>query len=157
MADVSLTRKFGLQPGSSVLLLDAPPPTAALLRDACPPGVTLVEREEQGEDSVRHDLIFLWLERAGSLDGLAERLAGLQWRIVPDGAIWVMLLKKPVASQRGITLTWEEMQAAALQTDLVDNKIATFSDDEYGTRFVIRRDRRAVYMGACASHEPANL
>jgi hypothetical protein len=137
MSDTSnLARKFGIVPGRAILLLDAPAPSGALLRDACPPGVTLANSDNGAE---RYDLIFLWLRSA---DGLAERFAALQWRIVPDGAIWAMLLKKPVARKRGVTLTWEAMQAAALQTDLVDNKIAAFSDEEYGTRFVIRRDRR---------------
>ena len=37
------------------------------------------------------------------------------------------------------------MQAAALTTDLVDNKNAAFSEQDYATRFVIRKDRRALY------------
>ena len=139
MLDASnLARKLGIVPGCSILLLDAPAPSAALLRDACPPGVTVAAADD-GAD--RYDLIFLWL-RLRAVDGLTERFAALQWRIVPNGAIWAMLLKKPVALKRGVTLTWEQMQAAALQTDLVDNKIASFSDEEYGTRFVIRRERR---------------
>ena len=132
----NLARKLGIVPGCSMLLLDAPAPSAALLRDACPPGVTVTDTDD-GAD--RYDLIFLWLRAA---DGLVERFAALQWRIVPNGAIWVMLLKKPIARKLGVTLTWEQMQAAALQTDLVDNKGASFSDEEYGTRFVIRRERR---------------
>ncbi len=140
MSDPSnLARKLGIVPGYTVLLLDAPTPSAALLRDACPPGVALDETDD-GAD--RYDLIFFSPQIA---DGLAERFAALQGRIVPDGAIWVMLLKKPIAHKRGVTLTWETMQAAALQTDLVDNKIATFSDEEYGTRFVLRRERRPAY------------
>lgn len=132
----NLARKLGIVPGLTILLLDAPAPSAALLRDTCPPGVTMADSDD-GE--VRYDLIFLWPQSA---DGLAERFAALQWRIMPDGAIWAMLLKKPIARKRGVTLTWEAMQAAALQTDLVDNKIASFSEEEYGTRFVIRRERR---------------
>ena len=140
MSDTSnLARKLGIVPGCSILLLDAPAPSAALLRDACPPGVTVADTDDGAN---RYDLILLWLRAA---DGLAERFVALQWRIVPNGAIWAMLLKKPIARKRGVTLTWETMQAAALQTDLVDNKIASFSDDEYGTRFVIRRERRSSY------------
>ena len=140
MADVAnLARKFGIVPDCSIRLIDAPAPSAALLRDACPSGVLLVEDHDSAE---RHDLIFLWLTDA---TGLAERFAALQWRIVPDGAIWAMLLKQPIARRRGVTLTWDAMQAAALQTDLVDNKVATFSVEEYGTRLVIRRERRPAY------------
>ena len=43
-------------------------------------------------------------------------------------------------------------QFAALLTDLVDNKIAAFSEEEYGKRFVIRRERRPLY----AAPEPAD-
>ncbi|HEX5441527.1 MAG TPA: hypothetical protein VFW76_11635 [Ktedonobacterales bacterium] len=144
MSDTSnLARKLGIVPGRSILLLDAP--SAALLRDACPPGVTVADADD-GE--TRYDLIFLWLRSA---DGLAERFAALQWRIVTDGAIWAMLLKKPVARKRGVTLTWEAVQAAALLTDLVDNKIVSFSDEEYDTRFVIRRDRRPAYATPSSS------
>ena len=140
MSDTSnVARKLGIASGCSILLLDAPAPSAALLRDACPPGVIVGDSDNGAE---RYDLVLLWLRAA---DGLVERFAALQWRIIPNGAIWAMLLKKPVAHKRGVTLTWEVMQAAALQTDLVDNKIATFSDEEYGTRFVIRRDRRPAY------------
>ena len=148
-----LARKLGITPGCSICLLDAPAPSAALLREACPPGVALTEdesgdhqvrqvRQVRQERQVRYDLIFLWPQR---LDGLTAQLAALQWRIHPSGAIWVMLLKKPVARRRGVTLTWEDTQAAALLTDLVDNKIAAFSEEEYGTRFVIRRERRPLY------------
>jgi hypothetical protein len=142
MADTAnLARKLGIALGCSMLLLDAPAPSAALLREACPLGVTLAEAVD---DAQRYDLIVLWLRAA---DDLAERFAALQWRIVPDGTIWVMLLKKPIARKHGVSLTWVAMQAAALQTDLVDNKIATFSEEEYGTRFVIRRERRPLYAG----------
>ena len=55
----------------------------------------------------------------------------------------MVIPKKAVARQRGLSLTWEEMQAAALTTDLVDNKNANMTDEEYGTRFVIRKERRA--------------
>lgn len=142
--NADLARKLGIAPGCSIWLLDAPAPSAALLRNVCPPGATLIEGAEFGPDDSheRYDLIFLWPQR---IEGLAEQFAALQWRIVPDGAIWVMLLKKASARKRGVSLTWEETQAAALQTDLVDNKVAAFSDEEYGTRLVLRRDRRPFY------------
>jgi hypothetical protein len=137
-----LARKLGITPGCSIWLLDAPAPSAALLQSICPPDVALTETGESDNGQERFDLIFLWPQR---LDGLTERLGALQWRIVPNGAIWLMLPKKVFARRRGITFSWEEMQAAALQTDLVDNKVAAFSDEEYGTRFVLRRDRRHLY------------
>jgi hypothetical protein len=140
MAD--LARKLGIVPGAAILLVDVPESIAALLRDASPPGVTFAQDKD---DTTRYDLILFWPQSA---EGLAATFGALQWRIVPDGAIWTLLLKKPIARQRGITLTWEEIQAAALQTDLVDNKIASISDEAYGTRFVIRRERRPSYAAS---------
>jgi len=37
------------------------------------------------------------------------------------------------------------MLAAALASDLVDNKIASFNPEEYATRLVIRRQARHKY------------
>lgn len=94
------------------------------------------------EELPRYDLILYWPR---TRDGLAERLSRLQGRITPDGALWVVMPKKAHARVRGIAFTWEEMQTAALRTDLVDNKIATFSESDYATRFVIRKERRGAY------------
>ncbi len=132
----TLAQKLGLRPTMRICLFDASPASAATIREAAPEGCAFAA--EPGDDA-RYDLIFCW---PAEPEGLAEWFAALQRCIVPDGAIWVVLPKKPVARQRGITLTWEQMQAAALTTDLVDNKIASLGADEYATRFVIRRDRR---------------
>ena len=66
----------------------------------------------------------------------------LQSRITPDGAIWVIVPRKPAAEKRGVDFRWEDVQAAALETDLVDNKIASLTHEEYATRFVLRRSAR---------------
>jgi hypothetical protein len=87
--------------------------------------------------------LLFWPSR---LEGLVERFAQLQWQIVPEGAIWAVIPKKPFARARGIAFTWEAMQLAGLQTDLVDNKIATLSAEEYATRFVIRKEHRSRYV-----------
>lgn len=135
----TVAQKLGLRPAQRICLLDATPTSAALLREAAPDGCMFTS--ELGD--APYDVIFCW---PVELAGLAEWLAKVQRRIVSDGAIWAVLPKKPVARRRGITLTWEQMQAAALTTDLVDNKIASFSDEEYATRFVIRRERRAGHV-----------
>jgi len=57
----------------------------------------------------------------------------------------VVIPKKPFAQTRGIDFSWSELQEAALRTDLVDNKVASLSVEEYATRFVIRKDRRGKY------------
>jgi hypothetical protein len=76
------------------------------------------------------------------LDGLVEWFAALQGQIAPTGAVWAVMPKKKFAPGRRVSFTWEELQAAGLQTDLVDNKIASITEQDYGTRFVIRKERR---------------
>ncbi|MGO8948880.1 MAG: hypothetical protein ACLQUY_14760 [Ktedonobacterales bacterium] len=136
----SLATKLGLRPGQSVRLLEAHEAAIHMFSLIAPAGVDLSFEEE---DSPRCELIFFWPR---SLDGLVERFAALQWRILPDGAIWVVMPKKAFAENSGTTLGWEAMQAAALATDLVDNKVASISEQEYATRFVIRRERRSAYL-----------
>ena len=130
----SLAQKLGIKPGHRVCLLNAPPAGEALVRQECPPGVTVSPALEG-----KHHLILLWPTQ---LEGLATQLSELQHHIFPDGAIWLVIPKKRFAQARGVHFTWEQMQQAALQTDLVDNKDASFSLEEYGTRFVIRKNRR---------------
>jgi hypothetical protein len=50
--------------------------------------------------------------------------------------------KEAAAARRGVSFTWLEMQATALEAGLVDNKIASIDKEEYATRFVIRKERR---------------
>jgi hypothetical protein len=135
-----VARKLGIRPGQRICLLDASPNSAALLRATC--------ADAEFDDALtqgHYDLIFLWPH---TLDGFSEWLAKLQRRIQPDGALWVVIPKKAIAKQRGLDFTWEQMQAAALTTDLVDNKIAALTDEEYATRFVIRKERHGAYPDA---------
>ena len=136
-------KKLGLRPGQRVCLLPAPgdplsAQAAAGLHAACPPGVSVDTRLEPG----RYDQIFFW---PNSLEGLDELFAELQGWITPQGAVWAVIPKQQYALPRGITFTWEAVQAAGLQTDLVDNKIASLNEQDYATRFVIRKDRREQY------------
>lgn len=131
----TLAQKLGLRPPQRICLLDATPASALLIREAAPAGCNFAP----GLDDAPYDLIFCW---PVELAGLAEQFAILQRRIVSNGAIWAVLPKKSVAGRRGVLLTWEQMQAAALTTDLVDNKIASLSEEEYATRFVLRHERR---------------
>jgi len=133
-----LAQKLGIRSGQRVCLLDAPREAAALLQREMPEGMSFSETLDSG----RYDVIMFWPAQLG---GLAERFGELQRRIVPDGAIWTVIPKVRYAGARGVDFCWEEMQAAALKTDLVDNKTASLSEEEYGTRFVIRKERRGRY------------
>ncbi len=130
-----LAQKLGLKAGQRVCLIDAPPEAEAAVRSAAPPGVQFSSGLEAG----RYDMILFWPQK---LAGLAELFAALQGQIVPTGAVWAVMPKKKFAPARGITYRWEDLQAAGLQTDLVDNKIASITEHDYGTRFVIRKERR---------------
>lgn len=76
----------------------------------------------------------------------------MQNLILPDGAIWVIIPKKKFAREWNIDFSWEQMQAAGLQTDLVDNKVASIDDESYGTQFVIRKEKRRKYSVSGSEH-----
>ncbi len=136
MAD--LAKKLGIKAGQRVCLLDAPYEAASIVRNACEGLVQVFT----SLDRQRFDMIMFWPQQ---LQGLASRFAQLQHSILPDGALWAVLPKKKYALQRGVDFTWEAMQAAGLETDLVDNKVASIGEQDYGTRFVIRKERRSSY------------
>jgi hypothetical protein len=134
----SLAQKLGIKTGSRIRLIDAPIEAAQQIRDACPPEVEILE----GATETRCELIFVWPTRRAGLEAAFRQL---QSQITPDGAVWAVIPKKQFANRRGIDFSWEELQAAGLLTDLVDNKVATISSEDYGTRFVIRKDLRSKY------------
>jgi hypothetical protein len=133
-----LARKLGLKEGQTICLDEAPAASRALLIAECPAGVTFVG----APTGAGFDAVFFW---PTTLDGLTERFDRLACVISVEGAVWAVLPNKRHAPQRGISFSWEQMQAAGLRTDLVDNKIVSLSPEEYATRFVIRKDRRARY------------
>lgn len=57
-----------------------------------------------------------------------------------EGAIWVVGWKKPFL--RPGLLSWDDVQAAFLPTGWVDNKILSFGDEVYATRYVMRKALR---------------
>jgi len=138
MAD--LIKKLGIRETDRVCLLEAPLEAATAIRQACPQSVLFFE--DLGH--APYEVIFFW---PLLLPGLNRHFAELQNYIFPAGSIWAVMPKKKFAPARGVAYTWEEMQAAGLETDLVDNKIASITEEDYGTRFVIRKDRRARYGG----------
>jgi hypothetical protein len=132
-----LAKKLGIKPGHFVGFLNVPEEATKFIKAECPEGV--IFSESLGDETF--DIILFWPHK---IEELAETFTRLQAQIVPTGAIWAVMPKKKFAPQRGITFSWEEMQAAGLQTDLVDNKVATIMEQDYGTRFVIRKERRRI-------------
>jgi len=148
VAKGDLARKLGLKPGHAVCILGASPEGAQAVRAACGGEATLSEklgrhlhlRRTAGAVQVgTFDIILFWPRRRRDLEGSFARLQG---KIRPDGAIWAVIPKKSSPRSRGLDFAWADLQAAGLTTDLVDNKVASITADEYGTRFVIRKDRR---------------
>ena len=84
------------------------------------------------------DLIFFAADTAKDL----ERIAHLRAYIKPDGAIWVVRRKGAEA-----TLKEVDVINAGLAAQLVDNKIASFSDTQAAMRLV-RRIKDRVAEGA---------
>ena len=130
-----LARKLGLKAGQIVCLMGAPARAARRIRAGAPPGVRFVRTAGDR----RLDQVFLWPRETG---GLGKALSRLQRSLASNGSIWVVMPKKPFAPARGVHYTWEAMQAAALQSYFVDNKMASIDEEDYGTRFVSRKDRR---------------
>lgn len=135
---VDLANKLGIKPGMMVCLLDAPEETAVALRAAAPDGVTFLT----ALPPQKVPLVLFW---PSSRAGLVAQFALLQQAIEPDGAVWAVIPKKADARRRSLDFGWDEVQQAGLETDLVDNKIVSITAVEYGTRFVIRKDRRDRY------------
>jgi hypothetical protein len=54
----------------------------------------------------------------------------LQRHIVPDSAIWAVIRKKRFARAGGRDVGWSDVQKAALQTDWMDTKVASLSEEE---------------------------
>jgi len=139
LMSTNLAKKLGIEPGDRVALVEAPAGMVDYLRPELPPGVLLAE----GLLEELCEVIIFWPSR---LDGLVEKFKDLQNRIVPEGAVWAVMPKKKFAAKWSIDYTWEQMQAAGLRTDLVDNKVASVDEETYGTRFVIRKMRRESYF-----------
>ena len=74
------------------------------------------------------DLAFLMVRSAADL----HRLAGLRPLIRSNGAIWVLRIKGPAATVRDV-----DVIEAGQRHQLVDNKIASFSETLAAMRLVI--------------------
>lgn len=148
-ADPTFPKKLGIKPGLTLLLQNAPQQFADSLAPNLPEGVAVLTEPEPGR---RADMVIRWLQPG---DDLSALFSALRWTVRPDGAVWAVIPKKTVAKKRGIDLTFDGTQAAALPTGLVDNKTLTpvcpvgrFSEEEYGIRYVVRvverQNRRAT-------------
>jgi len=122
-----LLDKLGVRPGMEVAVLgDIDPIVVASLAER-------TAAVSMGQARPGTDVILL---AADTLDELAS-LRSLRSRIRQAGAIWVVSRKGKAATIRDV-----DVIAAARDADLVDNKVASFSDTHTALRLVIPRTLR---------------
>jgi hypothetical protein len=137
----SLSAKLGISAGSRVGTVRPNPATLDLIRRECP-GAEVVA----GRVTADSDIILYWTRAS---EDASAQMAWLEKHIKPNGRIWVILPKKAVRHQRGWTVEWEDIQQAILKdTHLVDNKVASIDDEEYGTQYVVRKEWRETVRQA---------
>src|SRR5690242_7769196 len=129
-------RKIGVASGQKILVHRAPKQFTQELRDQAPPETLISTRLTT---RAQYDLIFHFAAPDQNLD---EFFDTMQRALKADGALWVVIPKQKPAKELGYLYDWNMLIAAALKTTLVDNKTLTFSPEEYGTRFVIRKEFR---------------
>jgi hypothetical protein len=131
---MDLSAKLGIKPGDKVCLLH---PNQETLSQIESDQVNLiVDKVEKG-----CDLILYWVDASENIE---EKARDWQSKIKPDGRIWVITPRKEVARKRNLDIDWNHIQSEVLKTHLVDNKMASINDEEYGTQFVIRKEYRAI-------------
>ncbi len=127
-----LPRKLGITPGARVALIGAPEGFEATLGEL--PERVRVVRPGRGHADVA---IFFTTERRA----LKRRIAALEQRIEPDGALWVAWPKR--AARVPTDMSEDIVRDVALPRGLVDNKVCAIDETWSGLRLVVRRELRA--------------
>ena len=133
-----LAEKLGIRNHGEVCVVDAPAGFMDDFSSRLPPGARVTDYV-----GLRGFDVIMWWPT--TLEGLEARLAKLAYCIKPNGAIWLVIPKRQFSGMRGVKFSWAEMQAIALQTDLVDNKTVSISSTSYATSFIIREQHRFKY------------
>lgn len=129
-------KKLGVSAGQKILVHRAPKSFTQELRDQAPPDTLISTRLTK---RAQYDLIFHFAATDEDFDAF---FSDMQHALKVNGALWVIIPKQKIAREKGVLYDWNSMLACALKTTLVDNKTLTFSPEEYGTRFVIRKESR---------------
>ena len=127
-------QQLGIKPGTTVTTLNAPEDFAAALDQGMPDEARFIDA---GRISMfDSNVTVYWPE---DMDDLKETV---NWRVqdqsTPITGFWVVIPKKPVAELRESDLLFDDVLNLVLPSGLVDNKTLTFSEEEYGIRFVPR-------------------
>ena len=127
-------QQLGIKPGAAATTLNAPEAFRAALNRGMPDEARFIDA---GRISMfDSNVTVYWPE---DMDDLKETV---NWRVqdqsTPITGFWVVIPKKPVAELRESDLLFDDILNLVLPSGLVDNKILTFSEEEYGIRFVPR-------------------
>jgi hypothetical protein len=130
-----LPKKLGIKPESRLLLVDALVGFADTDLAGLPPGVT-VDVEPGGAP---YDVVLVFVR---TLAELYERFEPLTERITASGRLWVAWPRK--AGGYASEVSENAIREHAIETGLVDNKVAAISDAWSGLQLVYRvKDRPA--------------
>jgi hypothetical protein len=129
-----LNSRLGIHPGDKVCLIRPNQDTLSQIKENGDKISLIVDRVERACDAILY-----WVD---PLEDIREKMANLQHKIKPEGRIWVIIPRKEAARKKNLTIDWNHMQQEILKTQLVDNKVASINEAEYGTQFVIRREYR---------------
>jgi hypothetical protein len=133
--DDDFIHKLGLKSGQRLSLVRPPNGWADALAE-----VDDVSVSGSAVRARKANVILVWLAPA---DDLHRTFEALERKIPVDGAVWAIIPKKSALAKGECAVEWTEMQAAGLASGrLVDNKELRFDDRYYGTRFVVRREKR---------------
>jgi hypothetical protein len=128
-----LPKKLGIREGARVVLVQAP---AGFSLGELPEGAAVGTRLRD-----RLDVILFFTRRR---DELERRFTELARRLQPAGALWIGWPKK----SSGVESDLDEaavMEIGLAEGDLVDNKFCAIDETWSGLRFVVRKERRALW------------
>ncbi len=129
-------QQLGIKAGATATTINAPEAFKSALNQGMPDEARFIDT---GRISMfDSNVTVYWPE---DMDDLKETV---NWRIqdqsTPITGFWVVIPKKPVAELRESDLLFDDILDLVLPSGLVDNKTLTFSEEEYGIRFVPRLD-----------------
>lgn len=130
-SNTPLPKKLGIQPGATVVVLNAPLNFREIL-GRIPEGVRFAEKVRQGSD-----FIHLFTTRRSEL---AKRIKMLRSKMADQGILWISWPKKSAGVPTDVTE--DVIRAVALPLGLVDTKVCAVDEVWSGLKLMIRRENR---------------
>ncbi len=128
-----LPRKLGIKPGGRVLLINAPDDFEVVDLRELPDDVALHAKPS----GAAYDVVLLFIRSAAELH---KRFEPATKRITPSGRLWVAWPRK--AGGFASDVDENAIRDLAIETGLVDNKVAAISEAWSGLQIVYRlKDR----------------